>query len=581
MKKIFYSLLFCLLIFSLIFVYEVKSSYRVFKIVSPVEIFIDFNKNDIFDEKSPYIVNNIFYIDKNKDLSEYSEFSSLSKKEIIFLDYYAHLTSQNLLKNKFVKIKDNNIIINNKKYADLLIKSGYFYDNSAFSRTNLVKKVKTIDLNNYVLYNTKSKKYHSLDCENIYNIKNYKIVKKSFINDKFVPCKNCILNNAEKTDTKKITADFNESITKGCLTVYFLDLNKIMTPSYKCNTSACLALKKEIDGAKYSIDFAIYGIENQSEIFNALVKAKNRGVKIRWVTDFNKKDGSIYKDTFKLQNILPCFNSDKSYDLSNQSAIMHNKFFIFDNQKVFTGSANITSTGLTGFNANYAILINSKQAAEIYKKEFEQMYNGKFHKLKSAILNRPVSIDKSSYINIYFSPQDKIITSKIIPLIRCAKNYIYIPVFFITKKELADELINAHSRGVDVKVINDATNSHTKYSIHKQLRNVGIKVKTENYAGKMHTKAVIIDDKYSIIGSMNLTNSGENKNDENVVIIYDKDIALYMKKTFLYLWNKIPKKYETFDPRAESTESIGSCFDGIDNNYDGKTDKEDEGCKIK
>ncbi len=581
MKKFFYFFILVIFIFSLIFVYNVKSSYRVLKIVSPVEIYIDYNKNGIFDEKSPYFINNIYYVDKSMDLSKYEEFSSFSEREKIFLDYYAHLTSENLLKNKFIKLVNNNITINNQNYSDYLIKSGFFYDNSAVSRENLVKKVKSINLDNYVLYNTKSKKYHTLDCADIYKIKNYKIVKKSFINDNFVPCKNCILNNAEKTDTKKIIADFNESITKGCLTVYFIDLNKIMIPSYKCNTEACLALKREIDNAKYSIDFAIYGIENQSDIFNALLRAKNRGVKIRWVTDFDKKDGSIYKDTFKLQNMLPDFNSDKSYDLSNQPAIMHNKFFIFDNQKVFTGSANITSTGITGFNANYALLINSKQAAEIYKKEFELMYSGKFHKLKSSILNSPVFLDKANYFNIYFSPQDKIITSKIIPLIRCAKNYIYIPIFFITKKELADELINAHLRGVEVKVINDATNSHTKYSIHKQLRNAGIKVKTENYAGKMHTKAVIIDDKYSIIGSMNLTYSGENKNDENVVIIYDKDIALYMKKTFLYLWNKIPKKYENFDPRAESTESIGSCFDKIDNDYDGKTDKEDEGCKIK
>ena len=64
---------------------------------------------------------------------------------------------------------------------------------------------------------------------------------------------------------------------------------------------------------------------------------------------------------------------------------MHNKFFIFDNQKVWTGSANITGTDLTGFNANYAILINSNEVANIYLKEFEQMYENKFHKEKSKI----------------------------------------------------------------------------------------------------------------------------------------------------------------------------------------------------
>ena len=64
-----------------------------------------------------------------------------------------------------------------------------------------------------------------------------------------------------------------------------------------------------------------------------------------------------------------------------------------------------------------------------------------------------------------------------------------------------------------------------------------------------------------------------------MIIIENKEIANYMKSTFLAVWNKIPKKYETFDPRAESFDSIGSCYDGIDNNFDGKIDKEDEGCK--
>ena len=37
------------------------------------------------------------------------------------------------------------------------------------------------------------------------------------------------------------------------------------------------------------------------------------------------------------------FVPDYKYKLDYQGALMHNKFFIFDNQKVFTGSTNISS----------------------------------------------------------------------------------------------------------------------------------------------------------------------------------------------------------------------------------------------
>ena len=104
-------------------------------------------------------------------------------------------------------------------------------------------------------------------------------------------------------------------------------------------------------------------------------------------------------------------------------------------------------------------------------------------------------------------------------------------------------------------------------------------VKTENYAGKMHSKSMIVDDKYTIIGSMNFSNSGENKNDENLILIKDSELTKFYKEFFLYQWKKIDNKWLYQNVRAESKDSIGSCYDGIDNNYDGLIDSEDLACK--
>ena len=164
-------------------------------------------------------------------------------------------------------------------------------------------------------------------------------------------------------------------------------------------------------------------------------------------------------------------------------------------------------------------------------------------------------------------------------MINSAQKYIYIPAFIITHDDFANSLINAKKRGVDVKIIIDATNIYAKKSKVKTLRNSNISVKVENYAGKVHSKSIIIDDKYIIAGSMNFTNSGENKNDENVLIIQDSSLARHYKGFFEYLWKKIPNRYLNHNVRAEGKYSIGSCYDGIDNNFDGKIDKDDIGCK--
>jgi len=114
--------------------------------------------------------------------------------------------------------------------------------------------------------------------------------------------------------------------------------------------------------------------------------------------------------------------------------------------------------------------------------------------------------------------------------------------------------------------------------MHKILRENGIKVKIENFGGKMHAKSIIIDDKYFISGSMNLTKAGNIRNDENTIIIHNEELTIKYKKYFLKLWNMIPNKYLYYDPNPESFESGNSCFDGIDNDFDRTIDSKDKMC---
>ena len=575
-----------LFIFCYTFLYN---SYKVHKVENPTEIYLDLNKNLIFDEEEPYKITKIHYIGENLNSDLYPFIDELTKEEKFFLNYMSFSFADNILNNRIVHIKDNDLYLGNKKYSQLMLESKLVFDDSPQSQKDFMENIKKINLDEYVILNTKSKKYHKIGCKQGQKSDNYKIIKLSQAKNIAHPCKYCVLpsemsakqissyayNNLAVTANKP-----NDTFRTGNINIYFMDLNRIFKPMDKCETTACRALKNEIDNAVSTIDFAIYGIYNQQEIFNALINAQKRGVRIRQVFDFDKKNTNYYQDTLELKKYITSFNTDEIYENNNTSAIMHNKFFIFDSKKVWTGSANITNTDLTGFNANFSVLINSKELAQKYTQEFEQMYNGLFHTKKEPLKTSYIEIDKNTKIKPLFSPKDNIISNEIIPLISNAKHYIYIPIFFITHKEFASALIDAHKRGVEIKVINDATNAHTKYTVHKLLRKAGIKVKTENYAGKMHIKAIITDDKISVLGSMNLTKSANNKNDENVIIIENEETAKYLKSVFLYLWNKIPEKYEYIDPKAESPESIGSCFDGIDNDFDGKTDYMDVGCKM-
>ena len=570
MKKIVLIFIFIFLSVCFWINYQKSSSCKVLKIISHQELFIDLNKNFILDEKEPFKIDNIY------DISDFNE--EISRETRFIADYFSRDFINNLLKNNFVTIKENDLILKGKSYRKLLLDSGFFYDSTIETKENFKNKINNYNTKDYVLTFSGSKKYHKISCPNAKEIKTYKIVKKNSLPKNIKPAKCC---HSTITENTKSTTKFDGKFSSGNIKIFFVDLNSVMEPDNTCQTDICKALKNEIDNAKNTIDFAVYGFNNQPKIFKALENAKKRGIKIRWVTNFEDEKDAYYPEIARLKVLLPSYNTNKTISGAKPQGLMHNKFFIFDHKKVFTGSANITTTDLSGFNANYSVLIDSKDIANIYEKEFEQMYKGNFGKNKISFKKEKIILNSGEKLSVHFSPQDSVTINYLLPLIKQAKKYIYIPAFLITDKKIQEALIAASNKGVEIKVINDATNAKSKYTVHKILRRNKIAVKTENYAGKMHMKSMIIDDKFSVIGSMNFTSSGNKRNDENVIIIESSEITKYLKDNFIYLWNKILDKYLYYDPMAESLESIGSCYDGIDNDFDKKTDKEDEGCFIK
>ena len=342
-------------------------------------------------------------------------------------------------------------------------------------------------------------------------------------------------------------------------------------PSQKTQTSFGIELIKLINNSNHEISFAIYGLRGQNDVLLALINAQKRGVMIKGVVDSDSRNKNYYSDTHLLYKYFDIKSDHISY-------IMHNKFFVFDKQIVWTGSSNVSDTGTGGYNANNAVVIEDKKVATVYLREFNQMFNkGKFNNKKSNLTTLHVKTSDST-ISIFFSPKSNTYESAIKELVQNAKEYIYIPIFYLTHKELSKNLIDAKKRGVDIKIILDATAARNKYSTHRDLRKKGLQVKVENFGGKMHAKSIIIDDKYFVSGSMNLTKAGNSKNDENTLIVKNRQLAKQYKDWFLSLWTSIPNKYLYYDPNPESLESINSCIDGIDNDFDKTIDSKDKMC---
>ena len=191
-------------------------------------------------------------------------------------------------------------------------------------------------------------------------------------------------------------------------------------------------------------------------------------------------------------------------------------------------------------NSNNSVVIMSEDLAKIYQNEFNQMFeNDKFHTLKEVVNNKNNLVINDSNISVYFSPQDKVLTNAIIPIIKEAKSKIYISMFYLTNYWITDALIETNNRGVEIKIIVDETLKKEPKSQIDELEKAGINIKTENWRGKMHQKSMVVDDFITVVASTNWTGASEYSNDENMLVIKNKTIANIQEKEFLRLWKSI------------------------------------------
>jgi len=427
---------------------------------------------------------------------------------------------------------------------------------------------------NLVVLNQKSGVYHKLDCKHVELMSFGKIISSNLIEKQHKACQVCHKNS--KISDIKIDFDYKIPKTSNVykksflkkvdnIEIFLVNPLEFKKPNANCETPLCRAIVNEINNSQKTIDVALYGVGQQNSIINALKNAKQRGVTVRSVVDYSEKMDSLYPNTIQ-------FAHDFNAQMDKTETLMHNKFFIFDDKKVLTGSANVSSTGTGGYNSNNAVLIESDEIALLYKEEFEKMYKGKF-----SINKTPTRLFDNNLIKPYFSPKDDIL-NVILNEIKKAKNKIYVSIFYLTDKKLIQELINAKKRGVEVLILIDSLGASNFKERIQAIRANGIPVIIENWGGKNHEKTIVVDGKILIVGSCNFSKSGFYKNDENIVVIKNKDVAQKYEDYFLYLINSIDKKYFVSFPRPEGFESKNSCNDGIDNNFDGKIDKDDIGC---
>jgi phosphatidylserine/phosphatidylglycerophosphate/cardiolipin synthase-like enzyme len=152
-------------------------------------------------------------------------------------------------------------------------------------------------------------------------------------------------------------------------------------------------------------------------------------------------------------------------------------------------------------------------------------------------------------VECYFSPSDNT-NQKIIYAINSADNDLNVETMLITRSDLARAITDAYQKGVEVQVLTDESQLEKRSDGSLRYENVINILNTSLPIGKfiidgsvngiLHHKFAIVDANFAasdpqvITGSHNWSNSANDRNDENTLIIHNADIANQYFQQFAY-----------------------------------------------
>ncbi len=123
---------------------------------------------------------------------------------------------------------------------------------------------------------------------------------------------------------------------------------------------------KQIDSAESCIDIAMYSFTREP-VAETIIRAKNRGVKIRILMDKGQTKGKYLMYQFLLDNNIAIIQD-------RHAGIIHNKIAIINGRILFTGSYNWSKSAEERNEENLLEFIDEEEIIEIYQGRLDYLW---------------------------------------------------------------------------------------------------------------------------------------------------------------------------------------------------------------
>jgi mitochondrial cardiolipin hydrolase len=138
----------------------------------------------------------------------------------------------------------------------------------------------------------------------------------------------------------------------------------------------------------------------------------------------------------------------------------------------------------------------------------------------------------------YFSPGEGCLNA-ILSGIQGVRTSLKICVFTISDDRITRAILQAHRRGIPVRILTDNEKLFDKGSDIRELAAAGIPVRVDQTPNHMHHKFALLDNHTLLTGSYNWTRSAALYNHENLVVTNQPNLVQDFGREFDRLWQEL------------------------------------------
>ncbi|HZD10334.1 MAG TPA: phospholipase D-like domain-containing protein [Candidatus Binatia bacterium] len=310
--------------------------------------------------------------------------------------------------------------------------------------------------------------------------------------------------------------------------IYFTD--PTCPPPYERHDGIDAIIAADLLQAEAYVDVAAFDLDAEP-IIDALIQLQAQGVPVRVVTD---------TDNEELSSITRLRRNGITVVTDDRSALMHDKFIVVDDRVVWTGSLNYTSNGAY-CNNNNAVRFDVPELATNYRLEMNEMYDQHQFGPSSPLQGgRERVVVNGVLVENYFAPEEEV-APIIAGYVSGAEEEIHFMAFSFTEQRIGSAMLDRAMEGVEVRGVFETTGSQSEFSYFGRMRDArlpNLHVLQDGNPRVMHHKVIVIDGETVIFGSFNFSQSANDDNDENVVIVHDAQFASYFEEEFDWVWNE-------------------------------------------